>query len=48
MLALLIWVFSVAIGILVVYWVWVIQDRVGRLAREVAEIKNILRERALR
>jgi len=33
---------GLVVWVLVVYWIWLIQDRLGRVARDLGEIKEIL------
>lgn len=40
--SILITLIGLVVWILVVYWIWLIQDRVGRMAQDVAEIKEVL------
>jgi len=30
--------------VFVVYWIWIIQERLGRMAQDLGEIKEILRQ----
>ncbi len=43
--AVLVWLAMLVVTVLVVYWIWVIQDRTNRMANELAEIKALLQER---
>jgi len=44
-LSLIVWLAMLVVTVLVVYWIWVIQDRSNRMAQELAEIKALLQER---
>lgn len=41
----LVWLAMLVVTILVIYWIWVIQDRANRMALELAEIKTLLSDR---
>lgn len=45
LVSLLIWLAMLVVTVLVVYWIWVIQDRSNRMAHELSEIKALLQER---
>ncbi len=40
--ALVFWLGMLIVTILVIYWLWVIQDRTVKLAADVAEIRSLL------
>jgi len=41
-LSILVSLIGLAVWVLVIYWIWLIQDRVGRMARDVGEIREML------